>query len=183
MSKDNNIQQFTAADIERYHKGLLSNKEMHDLEKAAMDDPFLADALEGYTVAGVNREADLAELTSRLELRTNTAKIVPINSGGKNNFSILRAAVVIAFIAGAGLLIYQFGFNKKSDSLAQNREEASKPLANDINPDLSKKDSFASGSSGSVAANKNQDVTSNLSNTPNAKQGPPQVEIGSRSGS
>ena len=41
---------------------MLSNKEMHDLEKAAMDDPFLADALEGYAVAGVNAALILLSL-------------------------------------------------------------------------------------------------------------------------
>ena len=50
---DNNINRFTASDIEKYHKGLLSAQEKHALEKAALDDPFLADALEGYTTTGV----------------------------------------------------------------------------------------------------------------------------------
>jgi hypothetical protein len=66
MASDNNIKNFTAVDIEKYHKGLLSAKEMHDLEKAALDDPFLADALEGYAVAGVNAEADINELKKDL---------------------------------------------------------------------------------------------------------------------
>ena len=52
MANDNNIKKFTASDIEKYHKGQLSAKERHDLEKAALDDPFLADALEGYSTAG-----------------------------------------------------------------------------------------------------------------------------------
>jgi hypothetical protein len=34
-------------DIEKYLKGELSPKEMHELEKKALSDPFLADALEG----------------------------------------------------------------------------------------------------------------------------------------
>ncbi len=119
MANDNNIPHFTAADIEKYHKGLLSNKEMHDLEKAAMDDPFLADALEGYAVAGVNAGNDIAELKKRLGDKVEEAKIIPMNAAPRNNFKILRAAVLVAFIAGASLLIYQFGFNKKSGEIAQ----------------------------------------------------------------
>ncbi|MEO7983405.1 MAG: carboxypeptidase-like regulatory domain-containing protein [Bacteroidota bacterium] len=119
MANDNNIQHFTAADIERYHKGLLSGKERHDLEKAALDDPFLADALEGYTVAGVHVTGDIAELKKRLAEKTGTAKVIPFNTATGNNFRILRAAVIITFLAGAGLLIYQFGFNKKSGEIAQ----------------------------------------------------------------
>jgi CarboxypepD_reg-like domain/Gram-negative bacterial TonB protein C-terminal len=119
MAIDNNIKHFTAADIEKYHKGLLSNKEMHDLEKAAMDDPFLADALEGYAVAGVNAATNIAELKKRLGDKTEGAKIISMNAAPRNNFKILRAAVLIAFIAGASLLIYQFGFNKNSGEIAQ----------------------------------------------------------------
>lgn len=119
MATNNNIQNFTAADIEKYHKGLLSPKEMHDLEKAALDDPFLADAMEGYTVADVNAAADIAELRKRLAEKTKEkSKVIPINSG-RNNFRLLRAAVVIAFIAGAGLLVYQFGFNNKKEEIVQ----------------------------------------------------------------
>jgi hypothetical protein len=48
VSEEKNIINYTAADIEKYWKGTLSAAEMHAMEKAAMDDPFLADALEGY---------------------------------------------------------------------------------------------------------------------------------------
>ena len=40
MGTDNNIKNFTSADIEKYHKGLLSFKERHELEKAALEDPL-----------------------------------------------------------------------------------------------------------------------------------------------
>ena len=47
MSEEKNIINYTAADIEKYWKGKLSAAEMHAMEKAAMEDPFLSDALEG----------------------------------------------------------------------------------------------------------------------------------------
>ena len=48
MSGDHkNIPIYSATDIQKYLKGELSAREMHDLEKAALEDPFLADALEG----------------------------------------------------------------------------------------------------------------------------------------
>jgi hypothetical protein len=119
MATDNNIKTFTAADIEKYHRGLLSNKEMHDLEKAAMDDPFLADALEGYAVAGVNGDNDITELKKRLAERTSGAKVVVMNAAPQRSFRILRAAILVAFVAGASLLIYQFGFNKKGTEIAK----------------------------------------------------------------
>ena len=49
-------------DIERYLRGELSAAEMHALEKAALNDPFLAEALEGIEHAG--RENFLYDLHS-----------------------------------------------------------------------------------------------------------------------
>ena len=40
---------YTARDIEQYLAGNLSPLQMHAMEKAALDDPFLAEAMEGYT--------------------------------------------------------------------------------------------------------------------------------------
>jgi hypothetical protein len=119
MSNDNNIKTFTAADIEKYHTRQLSPKEMHDLEKAALDDPFLADALEGYAVTGVNVAADIADLKKRLAEKTEQAKVIPIGTAGTSSFPWLRAAVMIVLIAGAGLLSYQFLFKTKSEDIAQ----------------------------------------------------------------
>jgi flagellar basal body-associated protein FliL len=136
MASDHHIKKFTATDIEKYHKGLLSAREMHDLEKAAMDDPFLADALEGYAVAGVNVAADITELKRRLAAKTDGAKVIPIGTAPKNSFRILKAAIVIAFIAGAGLLIYQFGFNKKDKEIAkaETNEKAVTPVSDSVKP-------------------------------------------------
>lgn len=117
MANDNNIQTFTAFDIEKYHKGLLSPKERHALEKAALDDPFLADALEGYT-ANVNVAADLAELQKRLQEKTETAKVIPISGakGSGSSFRLLRIAAIIIIVLGAGFMAYQFAFNKKDEA-------------------------------------------------------------------
>jgi TonB family protein len=120
MANEHNIRTFTAADIEQYHKGLLSAKERHALEKAALEDPFLADALEGYTTAGVNTSADIAELKKRLSERVDKRKVIPIIApGSRSSFPWLRAAAMIILIAGAGLLVYQFAFNNKSKNIAQ----------------------------------------------------------------
>jgi hypothetical protein len=49
---------YTAEDILEYLSGKLSPSEMHAMEKAALDDPFLAEAMEGY--AGM-QEKELKE--------------------------------------------------------------------------------------------------------------------------
>lgn len=120
MATSNNIKNYTAADIEKYHKGQLSPKEMHDMEKAALDDPFLADAMEGYTTPGVNITADIAALKKRLEERTAQAKIVSLATSKRKSFPLLRIAAILVIITSAGLLTYKFAFNRKEKPLAKN---------------------------------------------------------------
>ncbi|MEO8887337.1 MAG: carboxypeptidase-like regulatory domain-containing protein [Mucilaginibacter sp.] len=60
--------------IDQYLKGKLDARAMHKLERQAQDDPFLADALEGYEKAGTDQHANLEELNERLAQRTAPAK-------------------------------------------------------------------------------------------------------------
>ena len=62
------------AQIEKYLKGELDSRAMHQLERAAQDDPFLMDALEGYTAAGNDQQGNLDELDARLAKRVAPAK-------------------------------------------------------------------------------------------------------------
>lgn len=100
-NRNNDIKTYTAEDIARYWQGKMSPQEMHALEAAAMDDPFLADALEGYSgmqPAVVN--ADVQELNERLTGRAqNDKKVVP--------FKWWRVAAILLFLGGASLLTYQ----------------------------------------------------------------------------
>ena len=45
---------YSLEDIQRYLQGKMSAAEMHDIEKAALQDPFLADAIEGFTQADLS---------------------------------------------------------------------------------------------------------------------------------
>ncbi|WP_028786744.1 carboxypeptidase-like regulatory domain-containing protein [Terrimonas ferruginea] len=118
MNYKDNIPSFTAADIERYHRGLLNAAEMHRMEKAALEDPFLADALEGYEISGTQAQADLTDLQKRLEARIQESadeKVIPISRAGSRNFPWMRAAAAVILIAGAGWLTYRFGFDTNND--------------------------------------------------------------------
>lgn len=60
---------FSASDIEKYLKGELSAPQMHELEKAALEDPFLADAMEGMEKHYAPLHKDLDDLRERLQKR------------------------------------------------------------------------------------------------------------------
>ena len=130
MEEGNKIIQFNAADIERYHKGLMNAGEMHALEKAALDDSFLADALDGYNLPGLNIAADLNELNNRLNERTGQVKIMASNK--KSSFFFLRIAAMIVVVAGAGLLTYTF-FNKNKDENSFAKNETVQKATEKIN--------------------------------------------------
>ena len=65
--KHNHIEQLTPAVLEAYKKGLLNAEQQHQVEKLMLEDPFYADALEGWEhIAETDLNADLANLENRL---------------------------------------------------------------------------------------------------------------------
>ncbi|MGH2552218.1 MAG: carboxypeptidase-like regulatory domain-containing protein, partial [Chitinophagaceae bacterium] len=97
----------------------LSAKERHDLEKAALDDPFLADALDGYALPGINHAADLADLKNRLAGKMETGKVLIMKTGVKKSFPWMRAAVMVVIMAGAGFIAAQYLFKQNKKEIAQ----------------------------------------------------------------
>ena len=80
---DKKTKTYTAIDFARYHDGNMEAKEMHSLEKAALEDPFLADALEGYIHTSSATE-DVQHLRSLLAEKTTQKKVYSIASVGKS---------------------------------------------------------------------------------------------------
>ncbi len=122
MADNKTIKNFTAADIEQYWNKKLSPAEMHALEKAAMDDPFLADALEGYH-SSKNPGEELRILKERFHKKTGAAAaIIPVH---RKRYGWLRIAAAIIVLACTGLLIQQLVFkNNNGSSPIVNVEEA-----------------------------------------------------------
>ena len=163
MSEEKNIINYTAADIEKYWNGKLSPAEMHAMEKAAMNDPFLADALEGYKNASL---AGLVSLKERLDKRLGA--VVPILNLKRKRSTWVRAAAAVIIIVGVGLLVQQLVFNDRNkNSIATLEKDDKKPesVANNdqIAPDSINKQ--APTQPGSVANKREQKVTT----TPNAE--------------
>jgi hypothetical protein len=106
------IKQYTAADIQRYVQGKLSPREMHAMEKAALDDPFLADAIEGYQQALQEHDdklvaAQLQQLQQHIQqpeaVKTAAAPVIP--------FRWWQVAAAAAIIIITGFWMYTL-FNR-----------------------------------------------------------------------
>jgi cytoskeletal protein RodZ len=83
-------------DVHKYLQGDLSAREMHALEKAALDDPFLADALEGLATPPA-LEQDLTELRTRLDERVAEKKSRLVF------LPRIRVAAAVILLAGLGV--------------------------------------------------------------------------------
>ncbi len=66
--------------IQKYLAGELTARAMHELERRAQSDPFLAEALEGYETAGHKQGKNLSDLSARLAQRIAPKKgrVVPL---------------------------------------------------------------------------------------------------------
>ncbi|HQW84597.1 MAG TPA: TonB family protein [Ferruginibacter sp.] len=91
---------YTLQDIEKYHAGKLLPKQMHEMEKAALDDPFLADAMEGYEMfKNEDLNKQLVTLYQQVAEKGKGAKVIPLHKSNKNWWKAIAAILII----GAGL--------------------------------------------------------------------------------
>ncbi len=122
MDKKNKI--YTAADFSNYHQGKMSPAEMHALEKAALEDPFLADALDGYAITQTT-DNDLLALKKRLSASNHNSKVF---SGSTFIYSTwFRIAALLIVILGIGYFYYD-KYDGNETSLAKNKNAATDTL-------------------------------------------------------
>lgn len=100
MKSDAQNNTVSAEEIRKYLSGELSSKEAHRLEKMALDDPFLADALEGFAEP------------SAMEHFSNQPSFQDRSYGAKLG---LWTSIVIALIFAA-LGVWRFYFAKQNPS-------------------------------------------------------------------
>jgi len=119
VSKRNDISQ----QIQKYLNGELDARAMQQLEHEALNDPFLAEALEGYEQSASDQQANLADINARLQQR--------INAPGRRviswRFIAIAASVLIAFTIG-GLLVFNHQPEKITNNIARlNRIKTAQP--------------------------------------------------------
>ncbi len=90
----------TAELIRQYLEGTLDDKTMHALEKQALDDPFLAEALEGYALHPADQHPALGELQARLEER-----VAPAGKVRRLDYKWLAAAAVLLLVTTTAIFI------------------------------------------------------------------------------
>jgi TonB family protein len=100
--------------IQKYLNGELDARAMHKLEREAQSDPFLMDAMEGYSTVG-RQQDNLIALQQRLQARTatKTRRLIPWTV-------ISIAASVIGFAVVVGIL-YQGNEKPQAPKVAMNQ--------------------------------------------------------------
>ena len=120
---DNNkhIKLYTAADIQRYLNRQMTMAERHALEKAALEDPFLAEAIEGYIgYSAPALSSDIENLRKRLQEKNDT-KIVPVRSR-----KIWRSAAAADILIVLGTGITWYWLTPTRNNIAQQKEKEQK---------------------------------------------------------
>lgn len=91
-------------EIQRYLQHKMSPQEMHAFEKALMDDPFLADAMEGFSAVNpVLADRHLAEIENLVTGEKEESKVVPIAA---KRTALWKAAAIVLVVVTGGILSY-----------------------------------------------------------------------------
>ncbi len=103
MHQSNHSKIYTADELIRYHNGLMTEQEMHKLEKAALEDQFLSDALDGYKIENNSKE-NLLKIETELNNYNNSVRK---SFNIRKYYSSLSIAASILAIAIAAYFILQ----------------------------------------------------------------------------
>ncbi len=137
---------YTAEDIQKYFSGALAPADMHAMEKAALDDAFLAEAMEGYDgMQDQEWESHLSLLKAQFAQAPN-APVVSIQPVAKR-FPIWRVAAAVILICSGVAVSY---FLKTNEANKPNSIAATHPI----------KDSVKSTNSESIVVNADSNLFS-----------------------
>ncbi len=111
MNEEHSNMKYSLADIEKYLQGKMSAAEMHELEKAALQDAFLADAIEGYNESSLQTaHKHLEEIQQKILNKKEETKVVAFT---KKQIGWWRIAAAIIILFGIGTIAVWL--NKKTD--------------------------------------------------------------------
>lgn len=113
MNEEQKNSTYTAEDIQNYLTGKLTPIEMNALEKAALNDSFLAEAIEGYEgIPQKNWQKELSDLKQHFTQQHTPAKVIDLKKQPYNWFKAAAAIFIIGITATASYLL----FTKKNNT-------------------------------------------------------------------
>ena len=129
MNPEKPYQVYSAEDIEKYYSGNLSSVQMHAMEKAALDDPLLAEAMEGYELMkGKDWKKELVVLRKQFSEVKPFAKVIPMQ---KTTGNWWKAAAAILVIGCGSVITYLITKDRSTESgskqIARNISKESNP--------------------------------------------------------
>ena len=111
---------YTAKDIEEYLAGNMSPQQMHAIEKAALDDPFLAEAMEGYeAVKDKEWNNQLVALREEITSKGAVAKVIPLHKSKNNWWKAAAAVIIIGSGVSLALILNQDKKENSQQEIAQ----------------------------------------------------------------
>jgi len=127
MAEPSTHTNYSFEDIQRYLQGDMSAAEMHAIEKAALRDPFLADAIEGFNeVDPATARHHLNEINAGLFREKQRSKIITFN----NKTRWLNIAAMVLILAGVGVLgVYLLRNSDSHQQVAQAKNDAANKTA------------------------------------------------------
>jgi hypothetical protein len=153
----NKTKTYTAIDFQQYYAGTMPAQDMHALEKAALEDPFLADALEGY-VHTVNATVEIEKIKQKLPPYKEEQKAVVI---AFNKKLWMRVAASVALFIGLGYLFFNLNDKNETKTIAKNNSEVEEKI------DSNKIEKSDTGSFVTINAASEGNVAHNHINPPN----------------
>ncbi|HVX50193.1 MAG TPA: hypothetical protein VHB48_08540, partial [Chitinophagaceae bacterium] len=121
MADNNTYTPYTLADIERYLQGKMSTREMHDIEKAALQDPFLSDSIEGYKQAPLAAARQhLNEITAALNAPGSPARIIAMPPRRTRLWVQVSVAASLLLVASAVWVLVNKNSNLVNKQVANN---------------------------------------------------------------
>jgi len=110
MAEQHTYNPYTLADIERYLQGKMNAGEMHAMEKAALQDPFLSDAIEGYNRQPFSlSHRHLNEITASLSAQNEEARVIAMPVKNRNWWKTAAAVLLVAATGIVALILIKGG--------------------------------------------------------------------------
>ncbi len=147
---------YTASDFAKYHAGTMPMQQMHALEKAALEDPFLADALEGYK--NTTTPIDDVAAIKKIILQKQKPSYTTFFKIGKVALAV--AASTILVVAATWFYFWQANKNV-TNTVATNAIESNQNVDTTLFDDVLKYDTVAINKNGNVATSSSTEQNKN----------------------